>query len=57
MLADVVGDFAATGRVSDVDGVAEVEMCGQGRQVVGVVGVVIVPMRESSCLDVMPVWT
>jgi hypothetical protein len=35
--ADVVHDLAATGGVSNVDGVLEIEMGGQRRQVVGVV--------------------
>ena len=32
-----VHDLAATGRVTDMDGVLEVEMCGQRREIVGVV--------------------
>ena len=34
---DVVRDFAATGRVSDVDGALQIEMGSQRGQVVGVV--------------------
>jgi hypothetical protein len=33
---DVVDDLAATGRVADVNGVVEIEMCGQRGQVIGV---------------------
>ena len=32
-----MGDLAATGRVADVNGVVEIEMCGHRGQVVGVV--------------------
>ena len=42
--ADVASHLAATGRVPDVDGVAQVEVRGQGGQVIGVVvHVVAVP--------------
>ena len=37
MPAEVVRDLAATGGVTDVDRVLEVEMLGQGGEVVGVV--------------------
>ena len=36
MSRDVVDDLAASGRVADVDGVVEIEMGGQGGQVIGV---------------------
>ena len=42
--ADVAGDFAAAGGVADVDGVLQVELFEQRRQIVGVgVHVVAVP--------------
>ena len=44
MAADVAGDFAAAGRVADMDRVLQVELLDQRRQVVGVgVHVVAVP--------------
>ena len=44
VLGDVAGDLAASGRVADVDGVAQVEMIDDGRGVSGV-GVHVVAVR------------